>query len=118
MDIIKNYTKALQIIYDHVGFVEDWVVYPLDDCTNKLWHVDETTNTVYYANTHEDFIDGEGNYFSDDIYTQRFYKKWVYRGEKYTMVFCDPHVDGMKYFRIFDNNNEQIKPPVLIGWPY
>lgn len=26
MDVVDTYKKALQDLYDHVGFVEDWVV--------------------------------------------------------------------------------------------
>ena len=32
MELIKNYENALQAIYDHVGFKEDWVIAPIDDC--------------------------------------------------------------------------------------
>jgi len=100
MELISNYNKALQAIYEHVGFVEDWVVYPIDDCTESFWCVDG--NSVKYADTEEKF-NSDGYYYLDDIYTQRFYSKWVYEGEKYTMIFCNPGVDGMKWFRIFDN---------------
>lgn len=36
MKLIENYQKALQDIYDHVGFVEDWVVYPIDVISIKF----------------------------------------------------------------------------------
>ena len=58
---------------------------------------------MHYANTKEELENQDGKYYRDELYTQRFYKKWVYVGEKYTMVFCNPHVDGMKWFRVFDN---------------
>lgn len=103
MSLIENYNKAKQEIYDHVGFEEDWVVYPIDDSTEFYWTVDE--NSVKYANLEVGLL-SESEYFQDDIYTQRFYDKWVYRGEDITMIFCDPGVDGMKYFRIFDNLKE------------
>ena len=103
MDIIKNYEEAKQAIYDHVGFEEDWVVCPLDDCTECYWGTDG--DIVRYAKTMEDW-NSDGNYYEDDVYTQRFYPKHIYEGEKYTMVFCDPHVDGMKWFRIFDNSKK------------
>ena len=44
--------------------------------------------------------------YRNEIYTQRFYPQWVYRGEEVTLIFCDPHVDGCKWFRIFDNTKE------------
>ena len=104
MSLIENYNKAVQEIYDHVGFVEDWVICPIDDATEYFWTVDE--NSVKYANTTDLLLNSDGDFYQDDIYTQRFYDKWVYRGEDITMIFCDPGVDGMKYFRIFDNLKE------------
>ena len=103
MNLIKNYTDALQAIYDHVGFTEDWVVCPIDDATNMYWETDG--DTVRYAPTIEDFKDeNSGNHYSDDVYKQRFYSKWIYEGEKFTMIFCNPHTDGMRFFRLFDNS--------------
>ena len=71
-----------------------------------FWHVDK--DSVRYAETAEQF-NSDGDYYEDDIYTQRFYKKWVYKGKDLTMIFCDPHVDGMKWFRVFSNNKELSK---------
>jgi hypothetical protein len=86
-----------------VGIEEDWVIYSIDDKTKMYWILNK--NFVDYAETKEQLKDKEGlNYYSDEIYTQRFYEKWVYEGKELTMIFCDPHVDGMKWFRIFDNN--------------
>lgn len=105
MNIVENYNNSLEEIYKHVGFKEDWVVYPIDDNTGYYWNIDD--DTVKYANSIEQF-NSDGDYYQDDIYKQRFYSKWVYVGEKYTMIFCDPHVDGMKWFRIFDNSKKII----------
>lgn len=102
MELIKNYNAALQAIYDHVGFVEDWVICPIDDKTDYVWQADE--NEVKYAKTIEDFNGDGGAYYVDEIYKQRFYSKHVYAGKDFTMIFCNPGVDGMKYFRIFDNS--------------
>ncbi|MDR2146423.1 MAG: hypothetical protein LBE91_08200 [Tannerella sp.] len=107
-NLIRNYNKAKQAIYDHVGFRKDWVIYPIDDCTDCWWQIigDEKDGSVVYAETRKDIEESTDEYWQDDIYTQRFYKKWVYRGEKFTMIFCDSGVDGMKYFRVFDNKLE------------
>lgn len=108
MKLIKDYETALQAIYDHVGFVEDWVIYPLDDCTDKFWDVNEKDKEVHYADTKQELEEKDGNYYVDELYTQRFYKKWVYAGEDFTMVFCNPGVDGMKWFRLFDNSKRVV----------
>lgn len=107
MELINNYQEALQAIYDHVGFVEDWVVYPIDDQTDKFWDTDG--EGVWYADSEEEFVNEDGNFYWDVVYTQRFYSKHVYEGDELTMIFCDPSVDGMKWFRIFLNNNRRNK---------
>lgn len=101
MELMENYNKAKQELYDHVGFKEDWVVCPIDDCTDKYWDVQGLT--VKYADSREEFESESGNYYEDELYTQRFYKKWVYEGKDLTMVFCNPGVDGVQWFRVFDN---------------
>lgn len=47
----------------------------------------------------------ENYQYSGVLYTQRFYKKWVYVGDDYSMVFLDTQTDGMKYFAFFSNKN-------------
>ena len=105
MNILENYKKALQAIYDHVGFVEDWVVYPIDIRDDMFWEIVDDEEVVY-AETREKVGNEDGNHYSDEIYTQRFYKKHVYRGEKYTLIFVDTHTDGNKFFAIYDNEKE------------
>lgn len=103
MNLLENYNTALQALYDHVGFVDDWVVYPIDDCTDYYWATDG--DQVKYARTVDEF-ESNGDFYYDDVYRQRFYTKHIYEGSELAMIFCDPHVDGMKYFRIFDNNKK------------
>lgn len=100
MSLIIDYNFAKLSLYNHVGFVEDWVVCPIDDCTNYYWGVDE--DCCIYAETIEQFK-SEGDYYKDDIYKQCHYSKWVYEGKDFTMVMCNPNVDGVRWFRFFDN---------------
>ena len=104
MEIIKVFNKALQDLYDHVGFKEDWVIYPVDDRTEMYWKI-VNLNEVKYADTMEKF-NSDGEYYLNTIYTQRFYNKWIYRGKQLTMIFCDAGIDGMIYFAFFDNSKE------------
>lgn len=105
--LIEMYNAAKEAIYEHVGFPgEDWGYCPIDDCTAYYWTlVDDTT--VYYADTEQELEDQEGNYYSAEVYTQRFYDKYVYRGQDLTMIFLNPGVDGMRYFSLFDNSKER-----------
>ena len=101
MELLENYKKSLQDIYDHVGFVEDYVFYPIDDCLKYFWK--KVDDTIYYADSMEELENEEGNFYTAEIYTQRFYSKWIYEGAEMTMIFLNPGVDGMKYFSLFDN---------------
>ena len=99
--LIENYNNAEEALFEHVGFNPDWVVYPIDDNTDKYWYCDG--KIVKFANDMEQF-NSDGDYYEDDVYEQRFYGKYIYEGKDLTMIFCDPHTDGMKWFRIFDNS--------------
>lgn len=96
-------------IHEYFGYVEDWVVIPLDDQRHRYWRLDQSADgrgCVTYADSLEELQTQEGNCYQDDIYTQRFLPKWVYPGAEFTMVCCDPHVDGNKFLRIFDNTKK------------
>ena len=104
-DVLKTYNKAQEDLFNHVGFVEDWVMCPIEDNTGFFWKLFD--DSVVYAETAEAMEDEEaGHYYCDEIYKQRFYDKWVYEGEKYTMIMCDPRVDGVQWFRFFDNSKK------------
>lgn len=112
--LIEDYKKALQAIYDHVGFTEDWVVCPIDDKTEHYWYLSNTKGAgfvIYIEEDRQNLKQALENleYYKDEIYTQRFYKKWVYRGEDFTLVMCNPGVDGMKWFTLFDNKLQIFK---------
>ena len=105
LELIENHNQATQSLYDHVGFVEDWVVLPIDDQTDMYWIVNEIAKWVRYGETKE-ILFSNGDYYQNQIYTQRFYEKWVYRGELLTMVMVDTRIDGNKFFQFFDNAKE------------
>lgn len=102
--LLKNYNKALKDIYDHVGFVEDWVVYPIEDSTDYIYNYNN--DEVWYIDK-KHFYSGNinDNLYSNEIYEQRFYNKWIYVGEEYTLMIVDTRVDGNKFFQIFKNCN-------------
>jgi hypothetical protein len=101
MCVMRKYEEAKQALYDHVGFKEDWVVYPINDSTDMYWKI--IKDEVLYAESEVVVVEETGEHYVDVIDKQRYYKKWVYEGEELTMIFCNPHIDGMRWFRIFDN---------------
>jgi hypothetical protein len=111
MKILDDYLALQKQIFDYFGYVEDWRVIPIDDAREYYWFVDgEGPGRVGYADTEKELMFQDGKYYEDEIYTQRHLKKWVYRGEEYTMICCDPHVDGNVFLRIFTNKNERPVP--------
>lgn len=106
-ELLENYSQALEALYNHVGFVEDWVVYAVDIQQDMYWYINND-DSVCFAETIEQLNDddGAGDYQEFDIYHQRFYQKWVYRGEQLTLIICDTHTDGNKFFVFFSNEKE------------
>ena len=110
MELLDKYFEIQKQIYAHFGYVEDWVVIPLDDCREYFWHLtgEGSGDEVKFAKEEKNLFDGtEQDGYSDEIYTQRFLKKWVYRADDYTMICVDTHTDGNKFLRIFDNAKER-----------
>ena len=70
-NLIENYLKTKIDLYEHVGFVEDWVVFPIADYSDMVWRI--VGNYVQYAKTVTDLE--TGNYYESEIFTHRFYKK-------------------------------------------
>lgn len=96
-------------IFEYFGYVENWVVIPIDDSREHYWKIvggEGHGGAVMFAEEVET-LHSDGDYYEDEIYTQRFLPKWVYRGEEYTMICCDTRVDGNKFLRIFTNAKEQ-----------
>lgn len=103
LKLMKNFDDAKQALYDHVGFVEDWTVYAIENRIDMFWRVDN--GSVKFARTMKEF-NSDGDYYKNEIYTQRFYDKHIYRGTGLTMIFVDTHTDGNKFFAFYHNSKE------------
>ena len=103
MKLLDDYNKLRENLFEYFGYVEDWCVYPLDDATMYYWYINgsETDGEVHFSEDKDEL-----DMYSNEIYTQRFLNKWVYRGEDYTMIIVDTCVDGNKFLQIFDNDKE------------
>lgn len=108
MKALDEYLAARAAVFAEVGYVEDWRVLPIDDRREYYWRLDgEGPGTVRFAASQEELRDEEaGEYFTDEIYTQRHLRRWVYRGECYTMVVVDTHTDGNQFLAVFANDKE------------
>lgn len=104
MNLFDEYFKLQQEIYDYFGFEEDWVVLPIDDRRRYDWRIIDGKR-IQYGKKY-DIINDTGEYYEDEIYKQRFYKKWVYREKNYTMIMVDTHTDRNRALAIFNNSKE------------
>lgn len=106
--LLRDEQAARQALFDYFGYVENWRVLPFDDGTSFFWKLDELNGTVRYARQAVELDDerGTGDYYENDIYTQRHLPRWVYRGPDYTMIVVDTHTDSNQFLQIFDNAKE------------
>ena len=111
MKLVDDYFKLQKEIYDYFGYVEDWVVIPIDDRRDMYWQLNQNAdgrgNVIFSDKPLTNEMVRDGHFYNDEIYTQRFLKKWVYRGEDYTMICVDTHTDGNKFLAIYSNDKEQ-----------
>jgi hypothetical protein len=109
METLERYFDLQEQIYDYFGYTEDWVAIPILDSRVYHWRIiggESYGGKVVFSADADDLINGEGNNYSNSIYTQRHLPKWVYRGCDYTMICVDTHTDGNKFLQIFSNNLE------------
>ena len=112
MLLFDEYKTKQDELFDYFGYVEDWRIIPLNDARVYSWFLDQEDNgsgKVIYWSEEEDF--SGGNYYENEIYTQRHLPKWVYRGKDFTMICVDTHADGNQFLQIFDNSLERKELP-------
>lgn len=122
MKLMDDYNAAVEAVHQYFGYVEDWVVIPLDDGRDYFWHIyggEAHGGRLCYAKTEEELKTGHGDYYESRIYTQRFLPKWVYRAKDYTLVSIDTQTDGNRFLIVLDNAKERpsmSRPPQSAEW--
>ena len=80
MKLLDDYMALREEVFKYFGYVEDYRVIPLDNCCDKIWRIvggEGSGGCVRYAESVETLNDEEaGNYYENEIYTQRFLPKW------------------------------------------
>lgn len=107
--LLDQYFEIQKQLFAYFGYVEDWRILPLDDATTYYWTLSGESygDSVTYAETEEELLSETGNYYTNEIYTQRHLSKWVYRGKDYTMIAVDTNCDGNKLLQVFLNERER-----------
>lgn len=103
MKLLDEYFELQKEIYKYFGYVEDWVVIPMDDSRQYYWYLSDD-NQVHFADTEKELKNQDGNYYINEVYRQRFLPKWIYEADEYTMICVDTHTDGNKFLQIFSNS--------------
>jgi len=104
---LDTYFSLQYQIFNYFGYKEDWRILPIVFSSDMYWRLyGEGPGTVRFADTKKLLDDPNLNYYENEIYTQRFLPKWVYRGKDYTMICSDPHSDRNQYLQIFENSKE------------
>lgn len=111
MELLDTLNATVKAIHDYFGYREDWVVLPIEDRREMFWWMNEDEGIVRYHDDKDVLLNSYGDYFEDNIYTQRFLPKWVYARDDYTMVCVDTRVDGNRFLAIFTNANRVEQRP-------
>lgn len=110
MQLLDQEQAIRQQIFDYFGYQEDWRVLPFSDSRDMLWKLyqdEDGYGSVIFAETDEELNTGEGNCYSNVIYTNRHLPKWVYLGAEFTMIVVDTRTDGNQFLQIFSNDKER-----------
>ncbi len=108
-DAIDEYFKLADLIHEAFGYQEDHVVIPMEDARDFYWTLSgEGSGDNVRFSEHAELLEDEeaGEYYSNEIYTQCFLPKYVYRADEFTMISVDTHTDGNCFLQIFDNAKE------------
>jgi hypothetical protein len=106
--MLDDYLALLAEIHKYFDYRENWRVIPIDDRRGLWWYINGSDSSGMVIFQHNDAsysqeVLRDGQYYKDEIYTQRFLLKWVYRTATHTMICVDTHTDMNKFLAIFDN---------------
>ncbi len=99
---VTNYFKALAGIHEMFGYREDWRSFPLEDCRDYYWKIED--DEVYYSE--DEFTCTEDSTYSSPVYTYRHLNKYVYTTSELTMVLVDTQCDFNIFLMIFSNEKK------------
>lgn len=104
-DDIETIDALEKNIYRHVGYRQQWKVYPMDDKRNAIWWTDG--DVVKFCPTREKLMlwltegDDAGECYSNEVI-----REGIYRGAEITAIEVDTNTDGNKFLMLLRNENE------------
>ena len=111
MELLDQYFKLQDEIYDYFDYEEVLEVIPIDDSRQFYWLLIENGNgggkVLFSDRVLTETMIQEYDFYYNEIYIQRFLTRWIYRGQEFTMICVDTLIDGgNKFLQIFDNAKE------------
>ncbi len=115
-ELVDQYFDLQRQIFEHVGYVEDWTAYPMEDQRGNSWRLD--SHNVTWAESieampadDEDELDGEdaeskGDYYTAELLYNHRVPESVYRGAELTLIRVDTNSDNNRMLLIFSNDHE------------
>jgi hypothetical protein len=104
-DDIDNLSTVEEKIHKHVGYVQKWQVYPMNDDREMFWALDD--NVIKFCPTKEKLLvwlkDDDD---SGDCYSNVLIPHGVYRGAEITAIEVDTQTDGNLALMLLRNENE------------
>jgi hypothetical protein len=118
MKELDDFLDAKEKVFKYFEYKESHRVVPIVDFRKYYWAIidNEAQGEIVF---HEEELTEERlsdeDYYTAEIYTQRFLKKWVYRKNLYTMIYVDIQIDDNKFLAIFSNKKEKklTKPEII-----
>ncbi len=105
MKLLDDYISLENKIHEYFGYIEQWKVFPLNDCRNYYWYDHMDRSVVFFkANTKEEALSQieSGNFYKNELLS-------INRKPDYTMICVDTQTDGNKFLSIFDSSKELSK---------
>ncbi len=111
---VEDFFECKSIVHAYFDYKEDWVDIPMHDSTEMFWRLRAAPDgdletgrncSVRYAKT-ADGLDDSSMLYVNEVWTQRFLPKWIYRAKEHTMICVETGVDGNRYLQIFSNDCE------------
>lgn len=114
--LLMSYMACEEAIHRFFGYEPSWRVIPISDNTAYWWWLSGEGSgdyVIFGEGDVKEAIKG-GQYYSNEIYTQRHLSRWVYRAESHTMICVDTRTDMNVFLAIFDNE-KKVRDPDLVS---
>jgi hypothetical protein len=99
MSLVTDFQVARDALYEHCGFKEDWISFPIElGYIDAHWRVDK--DTVTFATSLDDLASLKR--YSAELVKHRLYPKGaIYRGDEFTLIIGDPYTDNCRWLYVF-----------------